>query len=168
MGGEVVYRKSWFGTVKVLVFYLALVAMIIAWHPYPGVPDYFLLGGFSLSLLLLMLAQLTGSPHSAALTERGLEFRRWRKRSFVSWEDVAEVRVVRWAGKSGTLRPVSQAQLVSPQGATRRLHFVCTLAEPCPWPILLLDPRVQNRVDPHFDEKVAALRSRTPQNRPAT
>jgi hypothetical protein len=129
MGGEVVYRKSWFGTVKVLVFYLALLAMIVAWRPYSGLPDHLLLGGSSLSLLLLMLAQLTGSPHSVALTERGLEFRRWRKRSFVSWEDVAEVRVVRWVGKSGTLRPVSQAQLVSPEGATRRLHFVCTLAE---------------------------------------
>lgn len=168
MGGEVVYRKSWFGAVKVLVMYLVLLGSIIALRPFSGIFDWMLLGAYLLSMLFVIFIQVMDGPHSVALTGRGLEFRRWRKRAFVSWDDVAEVRVLRWAGRSGTLRPVSFAQLVSPDGATQRVSPVCTLAVPCPWPILLFNPRIQHRVDPHFDEKVAELRSRTSQDRSAT
>jgi hypothetical protein len=127
-----------------------------------------MLGGFSLSTGIVMLVQIMDGPHSVVLTARGLEFRRWSKRAFISWQDIAEVRVVQSTGKSGTLRPISFAQLVAPDGATRRVDPVCTLAGPCPWPILLFYPRVLHRFDPRFDEKVAEMRSRTAQNRPAS
>ena len=167
MGGEVVYRKSWFGTAKILVMYLVVLGSIIALSPHHGVLDWMLFGAYVLSLLFVMFVQVMNGPHSVALTGRGLEFRRWRKRVLVAWEDIAEVRVVTWAGRGGSSRPVSFAGLVSRDGATQRVSPVCTLADPCPWPIVYFDPRIQHRVDPHFDEKVAELRSRTSQVPPA-
>jgi hypothetical protein len=159
MGGETVYRKSWFGTVKIIVM-LAVLGGLFLWATAGTGNERWGLGAFiAFGMGFTLYVQFNNGPHSVTVTERGLEFRRWRKRAFVAWEDIAEVRVKQWAGRKGSLRPISVVRVVARGGATHYVNPISTLTEPCSWPIALFDPRVSRRFDPQFNEKVAELRS---------